>query len=209
MSDVKVPSPTLRRLPKYLNYLRRLQELGEVAISASTMSRDLDIQHTQVRKDLAVTGVQGVPKVGHKIDILIDAIEKFLDWNTLTPAVIVGAGNLGSALLGYRAFQRSGLSIVEAFDLNQDKIGQKLHDVTVYHIDDLVNHVKAKQIPIGIITVSAKAAQNVANLLVDAGIQAIWNFSHEKLNVPPSVIVEDVELDSSLAELSYHLKQRH
>ena len=171
------------------------------------MAEDLGIHHTQVRKDLAVTGSQGKPKVGHRVADLLASIETFLNWGTSTDACLVGAGNLGSALLGYPGFDRAGIKITAAFDAHPAKIGKKIHGVPIYAVDRLEEVVQRLHITIGILTVPADRAQHLAEVLVSGGIRAIWNFAPITLDVPDDLIVENVELYASLAIFSRKLSE--
>lgn len=208
MEAKKVPAPTLRRLPKYLNYLKRMKEEGNISISASKVAEALEIQHTQVRKDFAYTGAEGVPKIGHQIDELIRCIESFLNWDNVTDAFLVGVGHLGGALLGYNGFQDSGIKIVAAFDI-PEKAGRNIGGVEVYGVERFKQMVSRMKIKIGIITAPADQAQQIASMMVDSGIQAIWNFAPRKLDLPEEVIVENVDMYSSLALISHRLKKKY
>jgi len=200
-----IPLPSLRRLPRYLNYLKELAQKGNVMISASKMADDLELVSTQVRKDLAFTGIQGTPKVGHQVLELIDAIETLLGWHNKTDAFLVGAGMMGKALLGYQGFKKSGVHIVCAFDERADVVGETFNNITILDLDQFKKLVQRMHIKIGIITVPQERAQEVANLMIDSGIAAIWNFAPIRLEVPDHIIVESADLYSSLAVLSHRL----
>jgi len=208
MVATTVPEPTLRRLPKYYHYLRRVQGTGQEIISATQMAEDLGIHHTQVRKDLAATGSQGKPKVGHRVEDLLISIEAFLNWNSFSEAFLVGAGNLGSALLGYTDFEKAGIRIVAAFDSNPAKLGRTIHGVEVFPMSQFEPMAQERRIAIGIITVPADRAQQIAEVMVHSGLQAIWNFAPITLDVPEETIVENVELYASLAIFSRKLEER-
>ncbi|MCD6181071.1 MAG: redox-sensing transcriptional repressor Rex [Candidatus Cloacimonetes bacterium] len=205
MKNIVVSDLTLRRMPKYLHFLRPLQKLGHEFTSASEISRALGIHHTQVRKDLALTGVRGIPKVGHRVDDLIKAIEEFLNWNNSTDAFLIGTGNMGAALLGYDGFNKTNIKIVAAFDADPKTIGREVNGYRVMNIDKCANLVERMHVHIAILTTPTVVAQEVTDMLVGAGILAIWNFTPIKLVVPKDVIVEDAELYSSLAVLSRKL----
>ena len=209
MPATSVPEPTLRRLPKYYHYLRRIQGEGQEIISATQMAEDLGIHHTQVRKDLSVTGSQGKPKVGHRVDDLLLSIETFLNWNNFSDAFLVGAGNLGSALLGYTDFKKAGIRIVAAFDASPSKVGKKIHGVAVLPMAKFEDLAHRMHIVIGILTAPAERAQEIADLMVRSGIQAIWNFAPITLDLPADMIVENVELYASLAVFSRKLSERN
>lgn len=205
MSTEPVPKPTLRRLPAYYQLLLRLRERGQVMVSAAQMGEVLGVHHTQVRKDLAFTGSQGRPKVGHRVEDLLASIEQFLDWRQATTAVLVGAGSLGTALLGYEGIARAGVTIVAAFDSDPAKHGRKRHGIPVRPIEDLETFAREREVAIGIITVPAVYAPPIAAAMVKGGIRAIWNFAPIRLDVPGDVIVETTSLAASLAVLSRKL----
>jgi redox-sensing transcriptional repressor len=205
MAIVLIPEPTLRRLPKYHHYLVELRERALHEISCTTIGNALNLLPIQVRKDLQYTGIVGRPKVGFQLQELIRAIETFLGWDNTNEAFLVGAGNLGSALLGYERFERFGLSIVAAFDENPNIVGTSIHNKLVLPMEKLVDLAQRMAIHIGIITTPAAVAQQVADLLVSAGVRAIWNFAPVTLNVPPNVIMQNEDLYNSLAALSCKL----
>ena len=209
MPGISVPEPTLRRLPKYYHYLKRIHDQGQEIISATQMAEDLGIHHTQVRKDLAATGSQGKPKVGHRVADLLMSIEAFLNWNNFSDAFLVGAGNMGAALLGYPGFEKAGIRIVAAFDTDPAKVGKKIHGVSVLPMSRFEEMARRMHIVIGVLTAPAERAQQIAELMVHSGIQAIWNFAPITLDVPNDLIVENVELYASLAVFSRKLSERN
>ena len=209
MTTLAVPELTLRRLPRYYHFLKRLAEAGHEVVSASQIAEALGVHPTQVRKDLAITGVQGKPKVGSRVDDLVRSIETFLNWNNASDAFLVGAGNLGSALMGYSGFNRAGIRVTAAFDGRPDRVGSRIHGVEVLPMAKFKDLVQRMHIAIGIITVPAEGAQEIADLMVQSGIQAIWNFAPPTLELPSGIIVENVELYSSLAIISRKLAERH
>ncbi len=199
------PIPSVRRLPLYLRLLRELRAEGHEAVSCTQISESLALGTVQVRKDLAITGIVGRPKVGYQITELVDAIEDFLGWKNTRDAFLVGAGSLGSALMGYDGFRDNGLNIVAAFDTDPAKIGTRIHDKVVLDWESFHDLVQRMHILIGILTVPAAVAQDATNAMVLAGIRAIWNYTPATLEVPPAIVVEDVRLASSLATLSSRL----
>ena len=200
-----VPLPSVRRLPLYLTVLEEFEREGKEWISTTDFSEVLFLKPIQVRKDLAHTGIIGKPKKGFKVDELIATIYNFLGWNNLTEAFLVGAGALGSALLGYSGFQQHGLDIVAAFDVSPDIIGRTIHGKEVQSMEKLPDLAKRMQVKLGIITVPSDCAQNAADSLVAAGIRGIWNFSPIKLHVPDQVVVQREDISSGLAVLSVKL----
>lgn len=203
-----IPEPTLRRLPIYYQYLKKMMaEKGSEYVSSTQIGSDLNILPIQVRKDLQVTEAAGKPKLGYDVAELIRTIEAFLGWNNTTDGYLVGVGNLGSALLGYRGFKEYGLNLIAAFDADAGKVGTEIHGTTVFHVSKLPNMIKRMGIKIGVLTVPEKSAQPLADSMVKAGIRAIWNFSPAKINVPLHVIVQHENLASSLVVLSKKLAE--
>lgn len=200
-----IPLPTLRRLPSHLQFCKELRATGRDAVSCTHIAAALHLDPTQVRKDLAATGIVGRPRVGYYLPALIEAIEDLLGWNNTADAFLVGAGSLGTALLGYEGFRECGLNIVAAFDADPAKVGTVVHGKQVLDIDDLPKLVARMHIHIGIITAPAPHAQDLCNLLVLSGIRAIWNFAPATPEVPAGIILENVRLSSSLAVLSSKL----
>jgi redox-sensing transcriptional repressor len=203
----KIPEPTLRRLPLYCEYLRVLSKRGITRIASAKIAQDLELDQTQVRKDLAVTGVRGKPKIGHDTGELIDAIEKFLGWQHNTGAVLAGCGHLGTALLGFAGFRDYGLTIVAAFDSDPRKLGTRVHGHRVQPLENLPDVAEREQVHIGIITAPAAAAQTIADQMVMAGIRAIWNFSPALLTLHHDIVVRNENLACGLAMLSHRLAE--
>jgi redox-sensing transcriptional repressor len=202
-----VPLPSIRRLPTYLRLLYGLKARGREVVSCTYIAEDLGLVSVQVRKDLAMTGIVGRPKIGYGVAELIDAIERFLGWKNTADAFLVGAGSLGSALLGYEGFKEYHLNLLAGFDADPAKIGTHVHGKEIFAMDKLPDLIHRMHVLVGILTVPAAAAQQVADLMVRAGVRAIWNYTPVQLQVPDSVIVEDVKLAASLAVLSSRLAE--
>jgi redox-sensing transcriptional repressor len=192
---------TVRRLPSYLPVIRDLQQEGKEFISSTVIAEELQLDSIQVRKDLAVTGIAGTPKKGFPIEDLIEAIERFLGWDSSCDAVLVGAGNLGTALSGYRGFLLHGLNIMAAFDVNSRKIGVRIHGIKILNAKTMDIQIKNFGAKIAILTVPAECAQETADVLIDSGIEGIWNFTGVKLKVPEKVSVQQEDLSSGYAML--------
>jgi len=200
---------TLRRLPLYLYYLKSIAHENLKTISCTRISREFGFDPTQVRKDIAETGIVGIAKIGYKTGELIKKIESFLGWNKLNEAFLVGVGGLGKTLLGYRNFKtENGLDIVAGFDNDESKVGSYICHRRIFHITKLPELSKRMNIRIGIIAVPEKRAQEIAEIMVEAGIKGIWNFSLFPLKVPEDVIVENARLSTSLAVLTSRLNAR-
>jgi redox-sensing transcriptional repressor len=203
-----IPQASLRRLPQYHHYLVDMDAMGIRQISCTRIGQDLGLVPVQVRKDLQYTGITGKPKTGYTTVELIQAIETFLGWNKVNEAFLVGAGNLGTAILGHERFSQYGLRIVAAFDSDPAKIGARIHGKEVMPLEKLGNLARRMNIHLGIITAPTGAAQKVADEMIAAGILAIWNFAPVRLKVPAGIFVHYEDLYASLASLSRKLATR-
>jgi redox-sensing transcriptional repressor len=203
-----IPQPTLRRLPMYHHLLKRFRDQGMIQVSCSVIANALGLDPTQVRKDLEFTDIIGRPRVGYELTGLIRALEEFLGLNNVTDAFLVGVGSMGRALLGYQRFRSAGLNIRAAFDNRPEVIGTEVAGRKVLAVDKLPGLTRRMHIHLGIITVPEASAQGVAEMMVKGGILAIWNFSPVSLRVPADIIVQNEDLYSSLAGLSYRLAQK-
>ena len=203
-----VSKQTLRRLPLYLNFLKNERKKNIVNISSVTIAEAMRLNDVQVRKDLASVSSGGRPKIGYFIDSLIFDIENFLGYDTTDYAILVGAGNLGSALMAYKGFDDFGLEIVAAFDSAVSEEGREVNGKPVYSISRLCEICREKGIKIGIITVPGEAAQEVCDELIQAGIKAIWNFAPVHLFAPENILVQNENMAYSLAALSMHLAEQ-
>jgi redox-sensing transcriptional repressor len=199
-----IPEPTLRRLPRYLHLLRSLESERET-VSSTYIGKELGFDAIQVRKDIEHTGLIGRPKVGYTVQALVQAIEQTLGWNDPRRAFLIGAGSLGTALLGYPRFAESGLDIVAAFDTDESKIGTTIHGKVVLPLEKFDGLVKRMHVLVGILTVPAEQAQAIAERAVLAGMAAIWNFAPVTLRVPSHVVVQNEDLYIGLAALSQKL----
>ena len=208
MASKEISKSTLKRLPTYLAHLKSIPENGPTHISATTLAAALGMGEVQVRKDLALVSDGGRPKVGYHRESLIQDIEEFLGYANTNDAVLVGAGKLGRALLGYSGFSKYGLNIVAGFDADDVLIGTSKSGKPIMHISRLEEFCKKHKIRIGIITVPAEHAQAVCDQLIAAGIQAIWNFAPKYLEVPDDILIQGENMAASLAILSRHLAER-
>jgi len=204
MEKVSISKATLGRLPSYLNFLRELPPDKVPYISATAISKKLTLGEVQVRKDLAAVSGAGKPKLGYVTTELIEKLEDCLGYNKLTSAVLVGAGKLGRALLQYDEFERYGVKISAAFDLNERAIslGSKTE---ILPMNQFECFCKTQNIKLGVITVGEGSAQAVCDQMVKSGIMAIWNFAPCKLNVPAEVLLQSENLALSLAHLNNQL----
>lgn len=207
MTSIKIPEPSLRRLPMYYQCLLKAKKEGAINISCTTIADDLDSIPVQVRKDLQSAGAIGKPKVGYIIDELVEIIQNTLGYNNTSEAFLVGMGNLGQALTAHKEFEKCGMDIIATFDTSPLKIGRDYFGKRVFPLNKFKNLVERMNIKIGIITTPAKNAQEIAELMVDAGIKGIWNFAPVHLNVPADVHVQNENLASSLSVLLNKMSQ--
>ncbi|MFA7289802.1 MAG: redox-sensing transcriptional repressor Rex [Melioribacteraceae bacterium] len=198
---------TLRRLPRYIEILKRLKNEKIEFVSSNVIAEELGLDSIQVRKDLAATGVIGKPKLGFAIDELISGIKHTLNWDNQTDAFLVGAGSLGSAILGYKTFSDHGLNIIAAFENEPSKVGEIINNITILPIEKLADMAFRMKVHIGVITVPIDQAQSVADMMIEGGIRAIWNFAPTHLKVPDFVIVENAQLSHSLGVLTHKLAE--
>ncbi len=197
----QAPEPTLKRLPGYLYYLEQVREDGILNISAPTIGKDLSCDPTQVVKDLAFTGVKGKPRVGYNVYELIHSLEEYMGHNQVNEAFLIGAGNLGSALMAYQQEQALGLRIIAAFDIDKKKIGENIGGVHILEYSKLFSLSGRLNVKIAILTTPNQAAQEVAEDLINCGIKAIWNFTSVNLNLPEGIIVQNTSIGSYAAVL--------
>mgnify|MGYP001864247666 CR=1 FL=1 len=202
---MKCISPNaLRRLPVYLSYLKQLPDRSG-NISATAIAGGLGLGDVQVRKDLAGISGEGKPKTGYNIQNLIDALETVLGYKSVTNAVIIGAGRLGTALMEYPEFKEYGLHILAAFDIDPERCSSTPGKPPVYPLSQLAVFCRDNAVKIGIITVPADQAQSVCDRLVENSIHAIWNFAPVHLHAKAGVTVQNENMAASIALLSNHL----
>lgn len=205
MEKKEISKSVLKRLPGYLSYLKSLPEGSAIYISATALANALGMGEVQVRKDLAQVSDGGRPKIGYLREKLIEDISQFLGYDNTTDAILVGAGKLGQALLGYSGFAAYGLNVLAAFDA-APTAEQTDEGKPIYPMSELENFCKQHNVLMGIITVPAPFAQQVCNLLIENGIKAVWNFAPVHLDVPANILVQNENMATSLAVLSMHLQ---
>lgn len=207
-SDDSVPKAVVNRLSLYLRELEHLVRDGYETTSSNRLGSVLGFTDAQVRKDLAYFGHFGHPGIGYRCDELILAIKRILGTDQQWPAALVGVGNLGRALLGYRGFPRRGFSIVAAFDTQGEVIGTRVEGLTVEHLDRLPKISAAQRLRLGIIAVPAQAAQSVADRLVAVGVEGILNFAPFTISLPQHVSQVGVDLAIELEQLAFAVVNR-
>ncbi len=204
---LSIPLPAYNRLSMYLTCLKRRPATAAANISATAIAEELGINDVVVRKDLASISSGGKPKIGYIIEDLIRDIEHALGHDTAAEAVLVGAGNLGKALLAYSNFEKYGLNVVAAFDSNPNLIGKEIQGTKIVDPARIQDLCERMHIKIGIITVPFDSAQTVCDALVAGGIRAIWNFAPIHLKVPENVVIKNENMAASLAFLTKQLEE--
>ena len=201
----RIGQTVVPRLSTYNRVLDKLDRGGVEIISSEDLGERTGYSAAQIRKDLSFFGEFGQVGKGYYVKELKDAVSQILGLDRTWNVALVGAGNLGSALLAYPGFRERGFKIVAVFDNDLRKIGKKWEDVILHDISEIAEKVKEKEIQIGIIAVPAEAAQRVANMLISSGIRAILNFAPVRIVVPEDVELRSAELSSELECLSYFL----
>ncbi len=206
-NDVELSEATLRRLPQYYCYLEEVAREGALYISSSTIAQSLHLSAIQVRKDLAsVSSKAGKPRKGFVVELLLKDVEEVLGYNNHSDAVLVGAGRLGKTLLSYEGFENYGLHLIAAFDSDPELWDTQVNGKTIFPLDQLTRIIQRLHVQMAVLTVPKQEAQNVCDILVEAGIKGIWNFAPIALKVPADIVLKNENLAASLAYVSQHLK---
>ena len=195
----KVPEPTLRRLPWYLSNIKLMKEKGEQYVSSTQISKEINIDASQIAKDLSYVNISGRTRVGYNIDALIEVLESFLGFTNMHKAFLFGVGSLGAALLRDSGLHHFGLEIVAAFDVNPELVGKDLNGIPIFHSDDFEAKMKEYDVNIGVLTVPINIAQETTDKMVDGGIKAVWNFTPFRIRVPENIVVQNTSLYAHLA----------
>ncbi|WP_321438758.1 redox-sensing transcriptional repressor Rex [uncultured Bacteroides sp.] len=196
---IKVPEPSLRRLPWYLSNVKLLKNKGEQYVSSTQISKEINIDASQIAKDLSYVNISGRTRVGYDIDELIAVLEDFLGFTNMHKAFLFGVGSLGGALLRDSGLKHFGLEIVAAFDVNPEIIGKSINGIPIFHPDEFLQKMEEYKVNIGVLTVPIEIAQDITNKMVDGGIKAVWNFTPFRIRVPENIVVQNTSLYAHLA----------
>ena len=207
MESKQISKAVIKRLPRYYRYLGELLEDNVERISSNDLSKKMRVTASQIRQDLNNFGGFGQQGYGYNVKYLYTEIGKILGLDIVHPMIIVGAGNLGQALANYVEFEKRGFKLVGIFDVNPVLEGIAVRGIEIQMISDLPFFMKENNIEIAILTLPKNKARDMAEILIENGIKAIWNFAHIDLDTPDDVIVENVHLSESLMTLSYNLSQ--
>ena len=203
----KIPEPTLRRLPWYLSNAKLMREKGEKYVSSTQISKQINIDASQIAKDLSYVDIAGRTRVGYDIDLLIQVLEDFLGFTNMHKAYLFGVGSLGGALLRDSGLSHFGLQIVGAFDVNPDLVGTNINGIPIYHSDDFEKRMKLDGVNIGVLTVPIAIAQEISDKMIAGGIKAIWNFTPFRIRVPENIVVQNTSLYAHLAVMFNRLNE--
>lgn len=207
MEEKEISRAVIKRLPRYYRYLGELLESGTERISSGELSERMQVTASQIRQDLNNFGGFGQQGYGYNVKYLYTEIGKILGLEEDHNIIIIGAGNLGQALANYAAFENRGFILKGIFDVNPRLQGVSIRGVPIRMMDDLKAFVQNNEIDIAVLTIPKEKAIEVANMLVENGVRAIWNFAHTDLNLPDNVVVENVHLSESLMQLSYNISR--
>jgi len=194
-----LPEPTIRRLPWYLSYLRMLDNLHVDYVSSTQISKELNVQSSQIAKDLSFLNIRGKTRIGYEVHRLVLELEEFLGFNRHHEAVVIGTGSLGTALMQDHGLEHYGLNIVAGFDIRSEVIGQELGGVPVLDIEALPAWQREHQVPIAILTVPVEHAQEVADKAIASGVTALWNFTPYRIKAPADVVIANTSIYAHLA----------
>ena len=203
VDDKNISQAVVARLPRYYRYLGDLKDSGIERISSQDLSKLMKVTASQIRQDFNNFGGFGQQGYGYNVDYLYNEIAKILGLDKSYNLIIVGAGNLGQALANYMNFERRGFIVKGIFDKNPVLYGKELRGIAVQPVENIERFVSENDIDIAVLTIPKEGAVKTAELLVKCDIKAIWNFAHVDLNVPESIVVENVHLSDSLMKLSY------
>lgn len=197
--NLRVPEPTLRRLPWYLSNIKLLKQKGYRYVSSTQISKEINIDASQIAKDLSYVNISGRTRVGYEIDTLIAVLEDFLGFTNLHKAFLFGVGSLGGALLHDSGLRHFGLEIVAAFDVDPLLVGTTLNGIPIFHSDDFLKKMQEYDVNIGVLTVPIEIAQQITDYMVEGGIKAVWNFTPFRIRVPEHIVVQNTSLYAHLA----------
>ncbi len=196
---VILPEPTIRRLPWYLSYVRMLDNLHVEYVSSTQISKELNVQSSQIAKDLSFLNIRGKTRIGYEVKSLVSELEDFLGFNRHHNAVVIGTGSLGTALMQDHGLENYGLNIVAGFDVRSEVIGQQIGGVPVYDISRLAEWRQGHDVSIAILTVPVERAQQTADLAIASGMTALWNFTPIRIKAPDNVVIANTSIYAHLA----------
>lgn len=198
-NQIILPEPTIRRLPWYLSYVRMLDNLHVEYVSSTQISKELNVQSSQIAKDLSFLNIRGKTRIGYEVHSLVEELEGFLGFNRQHDAVVIGTGSLGTALMQDRGLENYGLNIVAGFDVRSEVIGHLVGGLPVYDISELAAWQREHRVSIAILTVPVERAQETAALAIASGMTALWNFTPYRIKAPSHVVIANTSIYAHLA----------
>lgn len=205
--EYKVPEPTLRRLPWYLAYAQLVQKSGEVRLSSTQIAGNIALDASKVAKDLSYVNISGRTRVGYDVNELVSVLEEFLGFTKSHKAFLFGVGSLGGALMHDNGLGHFGLEIVAGFDVKHELSGTSINRIPIHHVSYFDELQKKTGTNIGILTVPTDKAQETAEMMIEGGIQAIWNFTPFRIRVPENIVVQNTSIYAHLAVMFNRLKE--
>lgn len=205
--EYKVPEPTLRRLPWYLAYAQLVQKSGELHLSSTQIASNIAVDASKVAKDLSYVNVSGRTRVGYDVNELVRVLEEFLGFTKSHKAFLFGVGSLGGALMHDNGLDHFGLEIVAGFDVKFELAGTSINRIPIHHVSTFEELQKKTGINIGILTVPTDKAQETAEMMIEGGIKAIWNFTPFRIRVPENIIVQNTSIYAHLAVMFNRLNE--
>lgn len=205
---LKLPEPTLRRLPWYLAYVKLLADAGAEYVSSTQISKEINIDSSQIAKDLSFLNISGKTRVGYEVASLVEVLEDFLGFTRQHRAAIFGVGSLGGSLLQDSGLLQYGMDVVVGFDVNPDLVGKKINGTPIYHVSEFETKRKELNVQIGILTVPVDKAQRMAETIVAGGIKAIWNFTPFRIRVPENIVLQNTSIYAHLAVMFNRLSDK-
>lgn len=206
-TDYKIPEPTLRRLPWYLAFAQLVQNQGEMYLSSTQIASKIAVDASKVAKDLSYVKISGRTRVGYDVNELVSVLQTFLGFTNTHKAFLFGVGSLGGALLHDDGLKQFGLEIVAGFDVKYELAGTSINRVPIHHINHFPELQKQTKIRIGVLTVPVDKAQATAEMMIEGGIQAIWNFTPFRIRVPENIIVQNTSIYAHLAVMFNRLNE--
>ncbi len=191
--------PTLRRLPWYLAYVTLLRSRGVEYVSSTLIAKELNVDASQIAKDLSVLNIKGKTRIGYEVSTLEHTLQDFLGFTQKHNAVMIGVGSLGAALIADTGLERFGLNIVAGFDVNPAIVGSVIKNVPIFSIDELGERSCAYRAEIAIVAVPVEEAQSVADRAVACGIRALWNFTPYRIRTAPGTVIQNTSIYAHLA----------
>ena len=198
-STIKLPEPSLRRLPWYLAYIKLLQTKGEEYVSSTQIAKEIGVDSSKIAKDLSFINISGKTRVGYEINSLVAVLEEFLGFTSMHKAFIFGVGSLGAALMQDSGLSQHGLEVVAGFDVKPELAGTFINHIPVYPLSQFAQKQKELGVQIGILTVPIDKAQSATEEMIAGGIKAIWNFTPYRIRVPKHIVIQNTSIYAHLA----------